>query len=170
MTWRNLWTWGCVSCFTATRLLVRKSTQTSSLICFCENQREWWAVYQITKDKLLSETSAFLKVSPLRAAAFQEQMVETVSLIWPDGLLCLTEAGGVPGRVRLHPQHQRYETDQDSAQHSVQPCRYRRSCDVTAKKKRYFIPQMHVPDKLHLKDKYRIRFYFLQTHFLTLYA
>lgn len=33
-------------------------------------------------------------------------------------------AGGVPGRVHLHPQHQRYEAAQDLAQHPHKPLRY----------------------------------------------
>lgn len=35
----------------------------------------------------------------------------------------VTEAGGVPGGVDLHPQHQRYETAQDPAQHPHKPLR-----------------------------------------------
>lgn len=35
----------------------------------------------------------------------------------------VTAAGGVPGGVDLHPQHQRYETAQDPAQHPHKPLR-----------------------------------------------
>lgn len=37
--------------------------------------------------------------------------------------LVASAAGGVPGGVDLHPQHQRHETTQDPAQHTHQPLR-----------------------------------------------
>lgn len=74
-----------------------------------------------------------LQQHPLRQAqstghfTSQSQIKVTFSLSMRATLTSLSPVaatGSVPGRVHLHPQHQRYETAQDLAQHPHKPLRY----------------------------------------------